>query len=197
LAALVAAAACVSVFAYGTRNITSQNWSNEGATRNGYFLNFAVGLRDCFVKEPEGYSPEAVSLLEQEYSGERENDGQKPNIIVIMNESYGDFSVLGSALRTNVPVTPFADSLTENTVRGYALTSIFGGTTANAEFEFLTGFSMSGVPEGSCPYQQYINAPTLSLARLLGEYGYETFATHPYFASGWIRTAVYPRLGFE
>lgn len=198
-AALTATAACIALFAYGTRNIAPNNWSNEGATRNGYFLNFAVGVRDFFVKAPEGYSPEAIAQLEQEYTTEsQETVGeQKPNIIVIMNESYADFSVLGSELRTNIPVTPFADSLRENTIRGYALTSIFGGTTANAEFEFLTGFSKSGLPDGSCPYQQYINAPLFSLAHQLKSYGYETFATHPYFSTGWNRTAVYPYLGFD
>lgn len=198
LTALAATAVCVALFAYGTRNIAPNNWSNEGATRNGYFLNFAVGIRDFFVKAPEGYSPEAIAQLEREYPGESgEKTGKQPNIIVIMNESYADFSVLGNELRTNIPVTPFADSLRENTIRGYALTSIFGGTTANAEFEFLTGFSMSGFPHGSCPYQQYVNAPTFSLAHLLDRYGYQTFATHPYFASGWNRPAAYPYLGFE
>jgi len=199
LAALAATAACVGLFAYGTRNIAPNNWSNEGATRNGYFLNFAVGIRDFFMKAPDGYSPETIAQLEQEFAGEsgEKTGAKKPNIIVIMNESYADFSVLGNDLRTNIPVTPFADSLRENTVRGYALTSVFGGTTANAEFEFLTGFSMSGLPDGSCPYQQYVNAPLFSLAHLLDSYGYQTFATHPYFASGWNRPAVYPHLGFE
>ncbi len=199
IAALAATVSCIALFSYGTRNIAPNNWSNEGATRNGYFLNFAVGIRDFFVKAPEGYSSEAIVQLEQEYAGEyvAETRDSKPNIIVIMNESYADFSVLGNELRTNIPVTPFADSLWENTIRGQALTSIFGGTTANAEFEFLTGFSMSGLPDGSCPYQQYVNAPLFSLVRVLDSYGYQTVATHPYFASGWNRPAVYPHLGFE
>lgn len=197
LGAVLATAGCVAVFAYGTRNIAPNNWSNEGAARNGYFLNFAVGVRDYFVKEPEGYSPEIIESLEQMYAETTEQSPEKmPNIIVIMNESYVDFSVLGSELRTNIPVTPFADSLVDNTIRGYALTSIFGGTTANAEFEFLTGLSLSGLPDGSCPYQQYVNSPMFSLVQLLNHYGYRTFATHPYFATGWNRPAVYPRLGF-
>lgn len=198
LAAALATVACVGLFSYGTRNMAPNNWSNEGATRNGFFLNFAVGIRYCFVEEPEGYSSEAIARLEQEYAQDSfQMQEKKPNIIVIMNESYADFSVLGNSLRTNIPVTPFADALRENTVRGYALTSIFGGTTANAEFEFLTGFSMSGLPNGSCPYQQYINAPVFSLARLLGNNGYQTFATHPYFSTGWSRTTAYPNLGFD
>lgn len=197
--ALLATAACVAVFAYGTRNIRSNNWSNEGVTRNGYLLNFTVGIRDCFVEPPEGYSEETIQMLEQRYAEGRSDseDREKPNIIVIMNESYADFEVLGNDLRTNRPVTPFADSLKENTIRGYALTSIFGGTTANAEFEFLTGFSMANVPEGSCPYQQYINTDTFSLVQILKAQGYRTFATHPYLSSGWNRTNAYPRIGFD
>ena len=198
LGALAASVACLAVFSYGTRDISFNTWSNEGATRNGYFLNFVVGIRDCFVKEPEGYSQDAVSELEAAYAAEPgDAAGNRPNIVVIMNESFADFGVLGNQLRTNQPVTPFLDSLTENVIRGYALTSIFGGTTANSEFEFLTGFSMSGVPDGTCPYQQYINAPTFSLPQLLASWGYDTFATHPYFSSGWNRTAVYPNLGFQ
>lgn len=198
LGALVAAAGCLALFAYGTRDISSNTWSNEGATRNGYFLNFAVGLRDCFVKAPEGYSWETLEALEQEYALETGVEaGELPNIIVIMNESFADFSVLGNPLSTNVPVTPFLDALTENTIRGYALSSVFGGTTANSEFEFLTGFSTFAMPDGTCPYQQYLNVPTFSLPQVLRSYGYHTFATHPYFASGWNRPAVYPNLGFD
>ncbi len=37
---------------YGIRDVRPNTWSNEGATRNGYFLNFAVGLRDCFPGKP-------------------------------------------------------------------------------------------------------------------------------------------------
>lgn len=197
--AAAASIACAAVFWYGCRNIKMNTWSNEGAVRNGYLLNFAVGFRDWFLPEPEGYTPEALAELENAYAGEYPSAAGEglPNIIVIMNESFADFTVLGSGLKTNRPVTPFVDSLEENTIRGYALTSIFGGTTANAEFEFLTGLSMANMPEGSCPYQQYINQETCSIVHLMNGLGYDTFATHPYFSSGWNRTNVYPHLGFD
>lgn len=198
LAAAGAAVLCFVVFWHGSENIRTWNWSNEGTTRNGYLLNFAVGIRDSFVQEPENYSADTIEGLEAEYSTPESQQGQElPNIIVIMNESYADFGILGNELRTNQPVTPFLDSLTENTIKGYALTSIFGGTTANSEFEFLTGFSMANLPEGSVPYQQYLTGEIYSLAQLLNSYGYKTFATHPYFSSGWNRTQAYPRLGFS
>lgn len=196
-AALTVAAALV--FWRGSVDIKMNTWSNEGATRNGYLLNFAVGLRDCFPEKPEGYSQEALDALESAYPVEKVAPQREnlPNILVIMSESYADFSILGSKLRTNQPVTPFLDSLEENTIRGYALASVFGGTTANSEFEFLTGLSMANLPEGCCPYQQYINTDTPSLVQWMNTLGYRTIATHPYFASGWNRTQVYPLLGFS
>lgn len=196
-AALTVAAALV--FWRGSVDIKMNTWSNEGATRNGYLLNFAVGLRDCFPEKPEGYSQEALDALESAYPVEKVAPQREnlPNILVIMSESYADFSILGSELRTNQPVTPFLDSLEENTIRGYALASVFGGTTANSEFEFLTGLSMANLPEGCCPYQQYINTDTPSLVQWMNTLGYRTIATHPYFASGWNRTQVYPLLGFS
>lgn len=199
LGAILAAAACAVVFWQGTEDIKMNTWSNEGATRNGYFLNFTVGFRDFFVEAPEGYSLEAIEELEKKYSDQSTiiNPESLPNIIVIMNESFADFNILGTQLRTNQPVTPFLDALQENTIRGYALTSIFGGTTANSEFEFLTGLSMANTPEGSCPYQQHITSKTFSIAHVLASCGYKTFATHPYFATGWNRLNVYPHIGFD
>lgn len=182
---------------YGIRDVRPNTWSNEGATRNGYFLNFAVGLRDCFPGKPEGYGQEALDALAQAYPSSEASAQKMPNVLVVMNESYADFSILGSPLNTNQPVTPFADSLQENTQRGHALCSVFGGGTANSEFEFLTGLSMGNLPAGACAYQQYIHAPIPSLVHHFNSLGYRTMATHPFLASGWNRTAVYPRLGFQ
>ena len=114
-----------------------------------------------------------------------------------MNESFADLSVLGSEVQTNQPVTPFLDSLCENTVRGFALASVFGGGTANSEFEFLTGSSMANLPMGSIPYQQYITGDIFALPWLMDSLGYRCVATHPFVSSGWNRPAVYPHLGFS
>ncbi|MBR3994061.1 MAG: sulfatase-like hydrolase/transferase [Clostridia bacterium] len=120
-----------------------------------------------------------------------------PNIVVIMDESFADFRVLGENFNTNIPVTPYIDSMDENTQRGYAMVSVYGGNTANSEFEFLTSHSMSFLPNNSVPYQQYINDEIYSLPWLLRSYGYKCASTHPYYESGWSREFIYPRLGFS
>ena len=82
-----------------------------------------------------------------------------------MNESFSDLSVLGD-LQTNMPLTPFIDSLKENTTKGYALSSVFGAKTPNSEWEFMSGNSMAFLPMGSVVYQQYISDTPVSYTHL-------------------------------
>jgi len=92
---------------------------------------------------------------------------------------------------------PFLDSLQEDTIRGYALTSVFGGNTANAEFELLTGHSLAFLPEGTVAFQQYVQDQLYSLPWLLKDLGYINVSTHPYSSTGWSRTTAYPAMGFD
>lgn len=197
-----------------TEYVVTETWEQKGSYRNGYILNFVLSVRDYFVSEPEGYSAEAVAALEERYketagsgSGEgakQEGEsnvvdkarGEKPTIIVVMSESYADLSVVGS-LVTNMEVTPFYDSLTENTIRGYALSSVFGAKTPNSEWEFMTGNSMAFLPSGSVVYQQYISDTPTSIVSNLKNEGYTCVAMHPYYETGWSRNAVYPDMGFD
>jgi phosphoglycerol transferase MdoB-like AlkP superfamily enzyme len=113
-----------------------------------------------------------------------------------MNESFSDLSVLGE-----VPVSedflPFFRSLSENTVRGTAYASVFGGTTANSEYEFLTGNTTAFLPEGTVPFHLYVADGTPNLGAQMKALGYDTVFLHPYLASGWNRRAVYADFGFD
>lgn len=190
-----------SYVARETGQVVTETWEQKGTYRNGYLLNFALSVRDSFVEKPKTYSKEAVAGLEKKYSGSGKEggggEGEKPAIIVIMNESFADFSVLGD-LETNLPVTPFFDSLSENVMKGYALASVYGAKTPNSEWEFLTGNSMAFLPSGSVPYQQYVNEKNAySLVDALKKEDYTCVAMHPYFEQGWSRDAVYSDFGFD
>lgn len=181
-----------------TELTVTESWEQKGTYRNGYLLNFALSIRDSFVRKPDTYSKDAVAHIEKDYlktpdSGEK----QKPVIIAIMNESFADLSALGP-LETNQPVMPFVDSLQENTLKGRALASVFGAKTPNSEWEFLTGNSMAFLPSGSVPYQQYIKKDNAySIVDALKKENYTCVAMHPYYATGWSRDAVYPKMGFD
>ena len=170
-------------------------WTTRG---NGFVLNFMVCLKYSTVDPPEGYSPEALDEIVRETPPRTPLRGQTvpENIVVIMNESYADLSVVGD-LPVNQDWMPFYRSLTENTVKGTAYVSVFGGTTANSEYEFLTGNTTAFLPEGTVPFHMYVKEGSPSLVGQLRGLGYSTLAMHPYYASGWNRVPVYRDLGFE
>lgn len=113
-----------------------------------------------------------------------------------MNESFADLSKVGN-IQTSEPVTPFLDSISENAIKGYALSSVYGAKTPNSEWEFLTGNSMAFLPSGSVAYQQYMSEEPYSLVSTLKERGYTCLAMHPYYSTGWSRNKIYPKMGFD
>lgn len=178
-------------------NINPQHWKTNGASINGYFLDFFSKIKELNVKEPDGYDPKDLENLSNNYKNKSEEVGKTPHIIVIMDESFADLNVIGN-LETNMEVMPYISSLKENAITGYALSSVFGGNTANSEYEFLTGNSMAWVPTNSIPYQQYMKDNSYSIVSYLKqEYNYECIAMHPYESSGWNRTNVYSYFGFD
>ena len=175
-------------------------WTTRG---NGLVLNFTVCLKYMKVEKPDSYSQETLAAL----AGENPSDaadaaasadgGIRPvNVIVIMNESLSDLSVL-PGVESNMDAMPFLRSLTENTVKGYAYSSVFGGTTANSEYEFLTGNTTAFLPAGTVPYQMYVSPGDPSLVGQMEALGYTTIAAHPYRSSGWNRPTVYADYGFD
>lgn len=184
-----------------TAGTVTETWEQKGSYRNGYLLNYVLSIRDCIISQPDGYSMDVIDQLEETYSGDGENYvnqniEKKPTIIVVMSESYADLSVVGEFL-TNEDVTPYNNSLSENIIKGHALSSVFGAKTPNSEWEFMTGNSMAFLPSGSVVYQQYISDTPTSIVSNLKNIGYTCVAMHPYYETGWSRNAVYPTMGFD
>jgi hypothetical protein len=196
---VVVAGVIASAYVSGkSASIVTETWEQKGSYRNGYILNFMLSIRDSIVAEPDGYSAEAIAALEDKYPVQTsEGNEENPTIIVVMSESYSDLSVVGNFLTNVSELTPFYDSLSENTMKGYALSSVFGAKTSNSEWEFMTGNSMAFLPSGSVVYQQYISSEPTSIVSNLKNIGYTCVAMHPYYATGWSRNLVYPDLGFD
>ncbi len=164
---------------------------------NGFTVSFLMNLRYATVDKPNGYSDKAAEQIAAAFESDSEKDSSKrPNIIVIMNESFADMTALAK-FQTNVEVMPFISNLRKNTVKGTLHASVVGGNTPNSEFEFLTGMTMGYLPSGSIPYQQFVKSESPSLVSQLDSLGYHTVAMHPYPASGWKRENVYSYFGFE
>ena len=194
---ICASAACAVLLVLGSRCVAPHHFRQSGSAGNGCLLNFVLLFKQTFVAKPEGYAPEKVDKISEMYQSQAIESKNLPDIIVVMDESFADFDILGNSVRTDVEVTPFIDSLNDNVTKGYALSSVFGGGTPNSEYEFLSGNTMMFLPTGAICYQQFIKGPTYSLAWYLRSLGYSTTAMHPGIPNSWMRDRIWPYLGFD
>lgn len=160
-------------------------------------------LCTCFymvADKPDGYSVERVEELAEEYITGTDMEKQEtkmPHLVVIMNESFADYSDIGEGIDFSEDCMPFIHGLTENTIKGTAYASIFGANTPNSEYEFLTGNTMGFLPESSVGFNVFVRGNMPSLASQLKSLGYTTLALHPYRGTNYRRHIVYPQIGFD
>ncbi|MFP2928201.1 sulfatase-like hydrolase/transferase [Pyxidicoccus sp. 3LG] len=121
--------------------------------------------------------------------------GEPIDVVIYMAESFWDPTRLAVPLSAD-PI-PFVHALAASHSSGQLISPAFGGGTANAEFELLTGMSASFTPDGAFPYQHYLLRPVEALPSLFRAAGYHTVAIHPFHAWYWSRDVVYPLLGFD
>lgn len=167
-------------------------------TKNGVALNLMMDAKYSQLEKPDDYNVEELKEIASKYEGRDATSKENPNIIVIMNESFADLSVLGD-FETNMEIMPFINSMRENTIKGKIFASVYGGSTADSEYEFLTGDSMISYPNGAVPYQTYLKGTTYmsSLIRAVEKSGYKTMSFHPNESTNWNRTSIYKALGFD
>ncbi len=179
---------------------TTNMWDrNEGYYHNGPILNFMANLQYSYIKKPEGYQVERAKEILAEYEEDlQQSNPQRPNIIMIMNESLTDYTQWeDGGIVFDRDSLPFIHSLTDNTIKGKCYVSIFGSGTSNTELEALTGHSLAFFPKGSIVYQIFPQEKTKGIVSDLKEQNYNCTALHPFSKGNWNRPNVYQSMGFD
>ncbi|MFK7854870.1 MAG: LTA synthase family protein [Granulosicoccus sp.] len=123
------------------------------------------------------------------------NNGlQQRNVHIIVLESFFDPVTLGPDWVPEDPLPESFRGLWRETGYSKALSPVFGGYTANAEFEILCGFP---VTENAVFFEGWLRRSVPCLPRVLSEHGYKTVASHPNVAGFWNRTLAYRLVGFN
>lgn len=168
--------------------------------RYGSIACFARSIELSVPEKPEGYSLEKVEEITSKYTSDTVDTNKKrPNVVVVINEAFSDPQVLGD-IETNEDYMPFIHDLMKNgnCVSGTTYASIVGGQTANTEYEFLTGNSMSFLPKGAVAFQIYLKHAMPSIVTELKSEGYTgNTAIHLQKARNYNRDKAYPFLGFD
>ena len=122
------------------------------------------------------------------------SDKAQRNVHVIVLESFFDPVTLGPEW---VPEDPFPEDFRQlwaETGHSLALSPVFGGYTANAEFETLCGFP---VTENAVFFEGWLRRRVPCLPAVLADAGYQTMASHPNVPGFWNRTLAYNLVGFD
>jgi len=122
-----------------------------------------------------------------------DGDGPGRNVHLIVLESFWDPVALTAAGLSEDPIDPAFRALWAQAGHSQALSPVFGGYTANPEFEVLCGFP---VTEDRVFFEGGLRRDVPCLPRHLGAAGYRTFVSHPNSAAFWNRVNAYDRIGF-
>jgi len=115
------------------------------------------------------------------------------NVHIILLESFWDPLPLKAGHYSRDPLPKDFRALWKQAGNSRILSPVFGGYTANAEFEALCGFP---VLQDAVKFERDLKNDAPCLPRILAQQGYTTIVSHPNVPVFWNRVNAYRRLGF-
>lgn len=116
------------------------------------------------------------------------------NIHIVLLESFWDANGLKKAHYNQNPLSPEFRKLWKSAGYSHALSPVFGGYTANAEFEVLCGFP---VAKDNVKFERQLINEVPCLPHILADKGYKTVVSHPNVPVFWNRVNAYRNIGFQ
>lgn len=148
--------------------------------------------------EPENYNEEYVDEITDVKIDKREdfNGGVKPNVLVVMSESYADFRVFDEL---NVDDSYYAgfDAARAEGYAGTAITPTYASYTVRSEFELLFGLPVRGINTPNMPQRELAEREQPALAQYYKSWGYSTAYVHPFQKQFYSRERIYNEFGFD
>ncbi len=171
-------------------NIMYMQWNwNDNVTYNGLPMHLIqTSVRKSI---PNSTSEERLRYLQEKKSIFLSNAKHKTIIYILCEACWYNQKHFRDGFK------PLID---EGYVELRATSPIYGGGTANAEFEMLTGLPSNSRKLTGIIYQEYSSAfksHADTLPNSLKEKGYKTFAAHNFHKNFWNRDKVYNKFGFD
>jgi phosphoglycerol transferase MdoB-like AlkP superfamily enzyme len=116
------------------------------------------------------------------------------NVHLVLLESFWDPNRLKKAGFNQNPLTAEFRKLWKSTDYSMAMPPVFGGYTANSEFEVLCGFP---VTKDNVKFERQLLNSVPCLPHILADKGYRTIASHPNVPVFWNRVNAYHYIGFQ
>ena len=188
-------------FKVDTTAATNAFLLNEKFDSNSFLAFIVETASENFANrlvEPENYNEEYVDGITDVDIDETEdfNGGKKPNVIVIMSESYADFRAFD---RLDIDESVYAefDKAAEEGHGGVTITPTYASWTVRSEFELLFGLPVRGINTPNMPQRSLADREQPALAQYYKSWGYSTAYVHPFQSSFYSRSRIYGQFGFD
>lgn len=192
---------------YELRGDNWRYWSQKTNYRsNGFVGGFLFNMPVSAMAKPQGYDEATMTALADKYTeladdlnADRTGSLDDVNVVLVLSESFTDPTQLEGFDLARDPI-PRTRALMEQTTSGNMLAQMYGGGTANMEFETLTGQSLGLFrPQMMSPYQMLVpdQSDYPSAVGWFKSQGHDAIAVHPYRVGMYKREQVYERFGFE
>lgn len=188
-------------FKVDTTSATNTFLLNEKFTQNRLLAFLVQTASENFANRlvvPDDYSEEYIEQI-MDIPVDTEDDfhnGKKPNVIVVMSESFADFRAFDEL---NVPDEPYKyfDKAASEGKSGTVITPTYASWTVRSEFELLFGLPVRGLNTPNMPQRELAEREQPALAQYYKSWGYNTIYLHPFQSGFYSRSKIYGFFGFE
>lgn len=174
---------------------------NEKFDNNSFLAFLVETASESFenrIVEPDNYTEEYIEdIIDEEHIAvDNFNNGLKPNVIVVMSESYADFRVFEELGVDDSYYEGFDKACAEGK-SGIAITPTYASYTVRSEFELLFGLPVRGLNTPNMPQRELADREQPAFAQYYKNWGYKTAYVHPFQSSFYNRTNIYSDFGFD
>lgn len=190
-----------SIFDVDTTSASNTFLLNEKFESNSLLAFLVETASESFenrLVQPDSYSEETINNIlssEKVQSGDF-NGGQKPNVIVVMSESYADFRAFDELNVDDKYYEKFDEACAEG-YSGKLIAPTYASFTVRSEFELLFGLPVRSLNDPNMPQRVLAAREQPAMAQYYKDWGYNTAYIHPFTGSFYSRQRVYQRFGFD
>lgn len=189
------------LFGIDTTDATNTFLLNEKFEKNQFLAFIIQTASESFANRlvvPKDYSEEYIATIMDipVDTSDDFNGGNKPNVIVIMSESYADFRVFDE-LDISEDCYKYFDKAISEGKGGTAITPTYASWTVRSEFELLFGLPVRGLNTPNMPQRELADREQPAMAQYYKSWGYNTIYVHPFQSGFYSRARIYGRFGFE
>lgn len=174
---------------------------NEKFDNNSFLAFIVQTASESYANrlvEPANYNEKYVEEITDVVPEKNGNfhGGQKPNVIVIMSESYADFRAFDELNIDNTYYEGFDKACSEG-ISGTAITPTYASWTVRSEFELIFGLPVRGLNTPNMPQRELADREQPAIAQYYKSWGYKTAYVHPFQSSFYSRARIYSEFGFD